>query len=414
MQERTILSPIFAEPLRRKLLAVGLAVAIAIGFFVWPRYDTTTAVLSFDPGAARQAEPGVMTANAKEPAVALAQSILSDEVLRELARQAGVPFASSETNIVEFRSRLDMAQTSINLLRVNYKDTDKKLSAAVENAVANMLVAWMPSPVRQAAPLATPALAKSGRQRRSLDSRSPALTKLESQLTVADRKIAALSAQAIALQKDDAATPPSSAQNKHQRKLDVDEIGRLRLERTQLMHAIVAEKGREAAGQIWQRPFTLVKLAGDAGASQSESGILWYWPLAGILCGLLYLDAVIWRYRPIESAAPLEPPASNDKLRGFPNGCTYPSPVTEATVSTVRTAAAHGRSTEKATEHAGSPIQTEDSWANEVLKSLSLTGLGSETEAFAARHKPVGAVDSQWQVDSRVSEATGTDKRTKG
>jgi hypothetical protein len=157
-----------------------------------------------------------------------------------------------------------------------------------------------------------------------------------------------------------------------------------------------------------------VKLAGDAGASQSESGILWYWPLAGILCGLLYLDAVIWRYRPIESAAPLEPPASNDKLRGFPNGCTYPSPVTEATVSTVRTAAAHGRSTEKATEHAGSPIQTEDSWANEVLKSLSLTGLGSETEAFAARHKPVGAVDSQWQVDSRVPEATGTDKRTKG
>jgi len=414
MQERTILSPIFAEPLRRKLLAVGLAVAIAIGFFVWPRYDTTTAVLSFDPGAARQAEPGVMTANAKEPAVALAQSILSDEVLRELARQAGVPFASSETNIVEFRSRLDMAQTSINLLRVNYKDTDKKLSAAVENAVANMLVAWMPSPVRQAAPLATPALTKSGRQRRSLDSRSPSLTKLESQLTVADRKIAALSAQAIALQKADAATPPSRAQNKHQRKLDVDEIGRLRLERTQLMHAIVAEKGREAAGQIWQRPFTLVKLAGDAGASQSESGLLWYWPLAGILCGLLYLDAVIWRYRPIESAAPLEPPASNDKLRGFPNGCTYPSPVTEATVSTVRTAAAHGRSTEKATEHAGSPIQTEDSWANEVLKSLSLTGLGSETEAFAARHKPVGAVDSQWQVDSRVSEATGTDKRTKG
>ncbi len=248
MQERTILSPIFAEPLRRKLLAVGLAVAIAIGFFVWPRHDTTTAVLSFDPGAARQAEPGVMTANAKEPAVALAQSILSDEMVRELARQAGVPFASSETNVVEFRSRLDMAQTSIDLLRVNYKDTDKKLSAAVANAVANMLVAWMPSPVRQGEPLATPARTKSGRQRRSLDSRSPALTKLESQLTVADRKLAALHAQTIALQKADAAAPPSSTENKHQRKLDADEIGRLRLERTQLMHAIVAEKEREAGG----------------------------------------------------------------------------------------------------------------------------------------------------------------------
>jgi hypothetical protein len=380
MQERTMLAPIFAEPPRRKLLAVGLAVAVAIGFFVWPRYDTTTAVLSFDPGAAQQAEPGVMTANAKEPAVALAQSILSDEAVRELARQAGVPIAGGETDVVEFRSRLDMAQTSVKLLRVSYKDDDKKLSAAVMNAVANMLVAWMPSPVQPAAPLATPALAKSGRQRRSLDSRSPALTKLESQLTVADRKIAALSAQVIALQKADAATPPSSAQNKHQRKLDADEIGRLRLERTRLMQAILTEKRREAAGQIWQRPFTLVQLAGDAGASQSESGLLWYWPLAWILCGLLYLDAVIWRYRRIESAAPLEPPALNDEL-----------------------------STEEATEYAGSLMQAEDRWADEVLKSLSLTEIGSEDEAFAARHKPVGAVDSEWQVDSRMPEATGTD-----
>ena len=404
MQERTILLHIFAEPLRRKLVAGGLAVAIGIGFFVWLRYDTTppaaTAVLSFDVGAARQAEPGVMTANAKEPAVAFAQSILSDEAVRELARQTGLPFASSQTNVVEFRSRLDMAQTSIKLLRVNYKDTDKKLSAAVANAVANMLVAWMPSPVRQGAPLATPALAKSGRQRRSLDSRSPALSNLESQLTAADRKLAALYARAIALQKTEAATPPSSTHNEHLRKLDADEIARLRLERTRLMQAIVAEKRRGAAprrhtpsdvgdsalaaqtvaGQIWQRPFTLVRLAGDAGASQSESGLLWYWPLAGILCGLLYLGAVIWRYRPIESAAPLEPPVLNDKL-----------------------------STEKATEHAGSPIQTEDRWTNEVLRSLSLTGLGREDETFAPRHKPVAAVDSQRQVDSRVPEATGTD-----
>jgi hypothetical protein len=307
MQQRAILSHVFAEPLRRKLLTGGLAVAIGIGFFVWSRYDTTTAVLSFDASAARQAEPGVMTANAEEPAVALAHSILSDEAVRELARQAGVPFASSETDVMEFRSRLDMAQTSVGLLRVNYKDTDKKLSAAVANAVANMLVAWMPSPVRQGASLATPALAKSGRQRRSLDSLSPALSKLESQLTVADRKLAALYAQAIALQKADAAAPPSNTQNKHLRKLDADEIGRLRLERTRLMQAIVAEKRREAAG-IWQRPFTLVKLAGDAGAGQSESGLLWYWPLAGILGGLLYSGVAMWRYRPIERAAQLEPP----------------------------------------------------------------------------------------------------------
>jgi hypothetical protein len=377
MQQRTILSHVFAESLRRNLLAGGLAVAFGIGFFVWSRYDTTTAVLSFDADAARQAEPGVMTGNAKDPAVALAQSILSDEAVRELERQARVPFASSETNVVEFRSRLDIAQTSDKLLRVNYKDTDKKLSAAVANAVANMLVAWMPSPVQQGAPPATPALAKSGRQKRSLDSRSPAPSKLESQLTVVDRKLAALYAQAIALQKADAAAPPSNTQNKHLRKLNADEIGRLHLERTRLTQAIVAEKQRGAAG-IWQRPFTLVKLALDAGPSQSESGLLSYGSLAVILCGLLYLVAAIWRYLPVESAAPLRPPALNEKL-----------------------------STEKATEHAGSRIQVEDGWANEVLKSLSLTGLGREDETFAARHKPV-AVDSQRLVGPRAPEATGT------
>jgi hypothetical protein len=414
MQERTILLHIFADPLRRKLVAGGLAVAIGIGLFVWLRYETTppaaTAVLSFDEGAARLAEPGVMPANAKEPAVAFAQSILSDEAVTELARQTGLPFATSQTNVVDFRSRLDMAQTSIRLLRVNYKDTDKKLSAAVANAVANMLVAWMPSPVQQGAPIATPALAKPVQQRRSLDSRSSALSNLESQLTVADRRLAALYARAIALQKAEAAARPSSTYNEHLRKLDADEIARLRLERTRLMQAIVTEKRRGAAaprrhtapdvrdsalavqtavqtdaGQIWQRPFTLVQLAGNAGASQSESGLLWYWPLAGILCGLLYLGAVIWRYRPIESAAPesaapLEPPLLDDNL-----------------------------STEKATEQAGSPMQTEDRWANEVLRSLSLTGLGRKDETFAPRNKPVAAVDSPRQIDSCVPEATGTD-----
>ena len=111
----------------------------------------------------------LMNANAKEPAVALAQSILSDEAVRELAKQAGVSFSSNQSEVAEFRSRLDMAQTSARLLLVNYKDTDKKLSAAVANAVANMLVAWIrPSsqlrrllPPGQVAPSAKPAFAKS-------------------------------------------------------------------------------------------------------------------------------------------------------------------------------------------------------------------------------------------------------------
>ena len=90
-----------------------------------------------------------MNANAKGPAVALAQSILSDEAVRELAKQDGLSFSSNKSEVAEFRSRLDMAQNSGRLLRVNYKDIDKKRSVAVANAVVNTLVAWIPAPSSQ-------------------------------------------------------------------------------------------------------------------------------------------------------------------------------------------------------------------------------------------------------------------------
>jgi hypothetical protein len=475
MQERTILLHFFAVPLRQRLVAGGIAVAIGSGLFLWSRYDATPpatpALLSFDAGAARQADPGVMNANAKEPAVALARSIVSDEAVRQLAKQAGVPFSSNKSDAAEFGSRLDMAQTSEGLLRVNYKDTDKKLSAAVANAVANMLVAWIPAsvvataasaPSRPGAPSAKPVFAKSGRQRHPLHPQSHELRELERQLAARDRKLTVLNGQAFASQKADAAAPPSSTDNEQrgtlesqlsaaQKKLDdlrarytdeypdvertkdditeirrklaslppvsneaeraasppkldadANETDQLRLKRARLVQAILVEKRREAglqdqtpssvgnsvlavqtvspplpgqapvrqslnpvAGQIWRRPFTLVRLAGDAGARQSESGLSWYWPLAGILCGLLYLGGAIWRYRPIERVAPV--------------------------VNNTLTA-------EKATDYAGSFINTDDRWAKEVLESLSLTGVRHEDEAIAERHKPL-AVDSQQQVD---------------
>src|ERR1700733_634763 len=185
MQERSILLRFLAVPLRQRLVAVGIAVAIGIGWFLLSRYGATppatTAVLSFDAGGARQVDPGVMKANAKGPAVALAQLILIDEAVRELAKQAGLSFRSNKSELAEFRSRLDLAQTTPRLLRVNYKDTDKKRSAAVANAVANVLVAWTPASVVPAAtsalsgpgaPSAKPAFAKSGRGRHSLHSQS--------------------------------------------------------------------------------------------------------------------------------------------------------------------------------------------------------------------------------------------------
>jgi hypothetical protein len=435
MGERTLLLHFFAVPLRQRLVAGGIAVAIGSGMFLWPRYGATPpatpAVLSFDAGAARQADPGVMNAHAKGPAVALAQSILSDEAVRELAKQAGVSFSSNKNEAAEFRSRLDMAQTSARLLRVNYKDTDKKLSAAVANAVANMLVAWIPTPVvptatsapsQPGARSAKPAVAKSGRQRHPLHAQSHELRELEKHLAAADRKRIASDRQAIASEKADVASPPSSTDTEERRtlesqlsvaqkklddlralytdeypdvesakdditeirrklaslppvsneaeraasppKLDADanETDQLRLERARLMQVILVEKRREAglrdqtpssvgnsasavqtvsppltpqapirqsldpvAGQTWQRPFTLVRLAGDAGAGRSKSGVLWYWPLAGILWGLLYSGVAMWRYRPIERAAQLEPPVLNDSWFSRRPTATEPS-----------------------------------------------------------------------------------------
>jgi hypothetical protein len=442
MQGRTIRLRFFAVPLRQRLVAVGIAVAVGSGLFLWSRYGATppatTAVLSFDAGAARQVNPGVMNANAKGPAVALAQSILSDEAVRELAKQAGLSFSSNKSEVAEFRSRLDMAQTSARLLRVNYKDTDKKRSAAVANAVANTLVAWIPAsvvptatsvvptatsaPSRPGAPSAKPAFAKPGRRRHSLHSQSHELRELEKQLAAVDRKLTALDGRAIASQQADVAAPPSSTDNEQRRTLesqlsaaqkklddlrarytdeypdvestkdditeirqklaslppvsneaeraasppkpdaDANETDQLRLERARLMEAILVEKRREAgrrdqapssmgdsalavqtispsftrqvpirqslnpvAGQIWQRPFRLVRLAGDAGSGQSESGLLWYWPLAGMLSGLLYSGVAMWRYRPIERAAQLELPVLNESRLSRGPTATEPS-----------------------------------------------------------------------------------------
>jgi hypothetical protein len=444
MQERTILLRFLTAPLRQRLVAGGVAVVIGSGLFLWSRYGATppatTAVLSFDTSAARQVDPGVMNAHAKGPAVALAQSILSDETVRELAKQSGLSFGSNKSEVLEFRSRLVLAQASARLLRVNYKDTDKKRSAAMANAVANLLVAWTPAsvvstpvsvvstptsaPSRPGTPSAKPAFAKS-RRRHSLHAQSHELRGLERQLAGVDRKLTALDGHAVAPQQANVAAPSSSADDKQRRTLesqlsaaqkklddlrarytdeypdvestkdDISEIrqklaslpavsneaeraasppkpdaaahetDQLRLERARLMEAILVEKRREAGRRdqipssmgdsasavqtvsppltqqapirqslnpVAGHPFRLVRLAGDTGSSQSESGLLWYWPLAGIFGGLLYSGVAMWRYRPMEGAAQLEPPVLNESW--LSQGPTATEPSVELGLST--------------------------------------------------------------------------------
>jgi hypothetical protein len=441
MQERTILLRFLAAPLRQRLVAGGIAVVIGSGLFLWSRYGATppatTAVLLFDAAAARQVDPGVMNAHAKEPAVALAQSILSDQAVRELAKQSGVSFSSDKSEVSQFRSRLVLAQASASLLRVNYKDTDKKRSAMMANAVANSLVAWIPesavpaatsvptatsAPSRPGAPSAKRAFAKWRRRRHSLHAQSHELRESEKQLAGVDRKLTALDGYAVAPQQASVAAPPASTDDEPRRTLesqlraaqkklddlrarytdeypdvestkddigelrqklasllpvrneaeraasspkpnaDANETDQLRLKRARLMETIQVEKRREAerrvqapssmgdsalamqtvslsstrqtpirqfqnlaAGQIWQPPFRLVRLAGDPGSGQSESGLLWYWPLAAILWGLLYSGVAVWRYRPIERAALLQLPMLNKSRLSRGPAATEPS-----------------------------------------------------------------------------------------
>ncbi len=440
MQERTILLRFLSAPLRQRLVAGGIAVVIGSGLFLWSRYGATspatTAVLSFDAGAALQVDPGVMNADAKGPAVALAQWILSDEAVRELASQAGVSLSSNRSEMAEFRSHLVLEQTSATLLRVNYKDTDKRHSAAVANAVADLLVGWgwIPASVAPTAisvvPAATsvpsrpdvrsaePEFAKLRRWRHSLHAQSHALRQLEKQLTGVNRKLIALDRHAVAPQQVNVGVPPSSADNEQRRTLesqlsaeqkkleglrarytdeypdvestkddiaeirqklaslppvsnqselaasptkpdaDANQSDQLRPERARLLEAILVEKRREAerrdqapsllgdsalaeppsarqapireslnpvAEQPWQRPFRLVRLAGDAGSGEIESGLLWYWPLAGIFGGLLYSGVAVWRYRPMERAPQLASPMLNESRLSLVPAATGPS-----------------------------------------------------------------------------------------
>jgi len=229
MQERNILLCFLAVPLRHKLIAAVIAVAIGSGFFVWSRHGAsrlaTTAELWLDAGEARQSAPGVM--QAKEPAVALAQSILNDDAISGLAKRTGV-----KDNAAQFRSRLALTQPSPNLLHVDYRNSDQQLSVAMANAVANMLTAWTPPPA-----LATPAPAfmapvpvlaehpapKPHRSLRSSHKHPDDISKLEAQLAATDQRLAALSAApppATAPAKADASTRPSSKESDQQRSLE--------------------------------------------------------------------------------------------------------------------------------------------------------------------------------------------------
>jgi hypothetical protein len=219
-----------AVPLRHKIIAAGVAVAIVGGVYVLSKRSTTksatTASLSFNPDVARQIEPGVL--DEKEPAVALARSILSDDVVKAVSKQAGVSFSAAKNDVTEFRSHLEMMQPAAKTLRVSYHDADQKKSATAVNTVAIILVAWTPFPVVEPPPVALTKQAASPVRPHELDRRrhhaspppSNSLRELETRLSASDQKLASLSAErAIVSHKANADLQPSNAESEHRRLL---------------------------------------------------------------------------------------------------------------------------------------------------------------------------------------------------
>lgn len=235
MQEKSILLRFLAVPLGHKLLAVGVAVAIGSGLFVMSRHDPAQpvmpAVMSFDEDAVQQAAPEI--ARAKEPAVALAQSILTDEALSGLANRPILSVFGKRSDPVRFRSRLLITQPSPKSLQISYRDSNREFSTATANAVANLLVAWKPSPPVAPAPSApspetappvTEAAAQPHRHRLVVPPATDSLRDLEAQLSAVDKKLAALATESKATagaSNADAASKTMSAEMVQQHLLEM-------------------------------------------------------------------------------------------------------------------------------------------------------------------------------------------------
>src|SRR5580704_2159517 len=138
----------------QKVVAAALVIAVGTGIFVISlrsaMQSATTAVLSFDPDIEGRNDPAF--AHEVQPAVALAQSMLSEPVVLKLLSKAGASPSDAAVGIGEFRSRLELDEPAIRTLRVLYHDPDARRSRAVANAVAVAIAGWTPS---SSAPIAS-------------------------------------------------------------------------------------------------------------------------------------------------------------------------------------------------------------------------------------------------------------------
>jgi hypothetical protein len=142
-----------AVPLGHKFTAVLVAAAAGFGIHTWLErravQTAASAEVSFSMHAAQRLDAGFV--HAGDPAVVFAQSVLSDQKIAVLSKQAFLSTSGMMSRVGEFRSRLELTQPSPEVLWVRFHDADPSKAVQTANAVADALVAWSPSPDAPAA-----------------------------------------------------------------------------------------------------------------------------------------------------------------------------------------------------------------------------------------------------------------------
>lgn len=138
------------------LLALIVAAAVAVGLHYGLHYRTvqtaTAAELSFDPQLAHRFDSGM--AQVHDPAVALAQTLLTDAEIEKLSSSANLTSTSAAGRLGEFRARLQLSQPSASTLRVRFLNPDGAPAIEATNTIAQALANLHPSTT--AAPLTPP------------------------------------------------------------------------------------------------------------------------------------------------------------------------------------------------------------------------------------------------------------------
>ena len=224
MRIRVMFPHSHATPVWRIGVLSLVAIAAGAGIFVLARHSAErsaeTAELSFDSSVAARDHAAV--AHATEPALTVAQSMLTETTVLDLLRQAGTYPSDPAVSIGEFRSRLELQQPSDGMLRVLYRDPDPQAARKLANAVATAIVAWKPAdqnppPAAQSQIASVPAPPVPARA----SARAPGdtlrmaygtLAYLEGQLAATDEKLGDLVRPRASPSQTPIAAPPPSAQ----------------------------------------------------------------------------------------------------------------------------------------------------------------------------------------------------------